>query len=75
MASQYQKLPSECCKRVTPTRANLGCLLTKVNFLVGVKLKTRLTTEKKERKTENTKFSIRKIWHSLFNSYCDAEKN
>ena len=40
MASQYQKLLSECCERVTPTRANLGCLLTKVNFLVGVKLKT-----------------------------------
>ena len=40
MASQYQKLLSESCKRVTPTRANLGCLLTKVNFLVGVKLKT-----------------------------------
>lgn len=39
MASQYHKLLSECCERVT-TRANLGCLLTKVNFLVGVKLKT-----------------------------------
>lgn len=40
MASQYQKLLSECSERVTPTRANPGCLLTKVNFLVGVKLKT-----------------------------------
>lgn len=40
MASQYQKLLSECSERVTPTRANPGCLLTKVNFLVGVKFKT-----------------------------------
>lgn len=52
MASQYQKLPSECCKRVTPTRANLGCLLTKVNFLVGVKFKTLDYRQKKKKEKQ-----------------------